>query len=250
MTTKCASKIPISSHYFVKVLYRTEAVQDLTLQKRSRHPLFELLCLRQLNEKLASAPHQAPHDGRGDRLTIRRHEPEFWQASECAVIREVQTCNAEELRDIRRRWSALVTSPFMIPISANEVRSRVTPIPTPAVVRALGSLAVGGSVGVMVSEAPLGIKAITALVCVVVAIAVTWLHPYRKQIAAFAEEKNVSRVPSISMVVPLMVWWLVLMMGPLVHWSAVAGLLVGILAAVAAWLLYPHVDGTRRLAYA
>lgn len=56
MTTKCASKVPISSHYFVKVLYRTEAVQDLTLQKRSRHPLFELLCLRQLNEKLASAP--------------------------------------------------------------------------------------------------------------------------------------------------------------------------------------------------
>ncbi|QXB17706.1 hypothetical protein SAMN04488531_1497 [Corynebacterium coyleae] len=138
----------------------------------------------------------------------------------------------------------------MIPISANEVRNRVTPIPTPAVVRAVGSLAVGGSVGVTVSEAPLGIKAITALVCVVVAIAVTWLHPYRKQIVAFAEEKNVSRVPSISMVVPLMVWWLVLMIGPLVHWSAVAGLLVGILAAVAAWLLYPHVDGTRRLAYA
>ena len=56
MTTKCASKVPISSHYFVKVLYRTDAVQDFTLQKRSRHPLFERLCLRQLNENLASDP--------------------------------------------------------------------------------------------------------------------------------------------------------------------------------------------------
>ena len=56
MTTKRTSKVPISSHYFVKVLYRTDAVQDFTLQKRSRHPLFELLCLRQLNEKLASDP--------------------------------------------------------------------------------------------------------------------------------------------------------------------------------------------------
>ena len=74
----------------------------------------------------------------------------------------------------------------MIPISAAEVRNRVTPIPTPTAVRALGSVGVGGSVGVMVSQAPLGIKAVVAVLCVVVAVAVTLLHPYRKQLRAFA----------------------------------------------------------------
>lgn len=138
----------------------------------------------------------------------------------------------------------------MIPISAAEVRNRVTPIPTPTVVRALGSFGVGGSVGVMVSQAPLGVKAAVAILCVVAAVAVTLLHPYRKQLRAFAEEKNVARVPSIGMVLPLMLWWLLLMLAPLAGWSAVGAWVAGALTAVAAWVLYPHVDGSRRLAYA
>ena len=138
----------------------------------------------------------------------------------------------------------------MIPISASDVQNRVTPIPTPTVVRAVGSLGVGGSIGVMVSQAPLGIKVVVALICVTAAVAVTLAHPYRKRLRAFAEEHNVDRVPSLSMMLPPMVWWLALMLAPLAGWSAVAALLTGILAAGAAWLLYPHVDGTRRLAYA
>ena len=132
----------------------------------------------------------------------------------------------------------------MIPISAAEVRNRVTPIPTPTVVRALGSL------GVMVSQAPLGVKAVVAILCVVAAVAVTLLHPYRKQLRAFADEKNVARVPSIGMVLPLMLWWLLLMLAPLADWPAVGAWVAGVLATAAAWVLYPHVDGTRRLAYA
>ena len=138
----------------------------------------------------------------------------------------------------------------MIPISAAEVRNRVTPIPTPTVVQALGSVGVGGSVGVMVSQAPLGVKAAVAILCVVAAVAVTLLHPYRKQLRAFAEEKNVARVPSIGMVLPLMLWWLLLMLAPLAHWPTLGAWVAGALAAAAAWVLYPHVDGTRRLAYA
>ncbi|MBA1836808.1 hypothetical protein GC584_10655 [Corynebacterium sp. zg912] len=138
----------------------------------------------------------------------------------------------------------------MIPISAAEARSRVTPIPTPTAVRALGSLGVGGSIGVMVSQAPLGIKAVVAILCVVGAVAVTLLHPYRKQLRAFAEEKNVARVPSIGMMLPLMLWWLAFMLAPLAHWPAVGAWVAGVLAAAAAWVLYPHVDGSRRLAYA
>ena len=108
----------------------------------------------------------------------------------------------------------------------------------------------GGSVGVMVSQAPLGIKTGVAVLCVVAAVAVTLLHPYRKQLHAFAEEKNVARVPSIGMVLPLMLWWLLLMLAPLAGWPAVGTWVAGVLAAAAAWVLYPHVDGSRRLAYA
>ncbi|GAA3514447.1 hypothetical protein NUW87_02190 [Corynebacterium pilbarense] len=138
----------------------------------------------------------------------------------------------------------------MIPISAAEVRNRVTPIPTPTVVRALGSLGVGASIGVMTSQAPLGVRAAVAILCVVAAVSVTLLHPYRKQLRAFAEQKNVARVPSIGMVLPLMLWWLLLMLAPLAHWPAVGAWVAGVVAAAVAWVLYPHVDGSRRLAYA
>lgn len=102
----------------------------------------------------------------------------------------------------------------------------------------------------MVSQAPLGVKVVVAILCVVAAVAVTLLHPYRKQLRAFAEDKNVARVPSIGMVLPLMLWWLALMLAPLAHWSTVGAWVAGALAAAAAWVLYPHVDGSRRLAYA
>ncbi len=138
----------------------------------------------------------------------------------------------------------------MIPISAAEVRNRVTPIPTPTVVRALGSLAVGAPIGVMTSQAPLGVRVAVTILCVVAAVAVTLLHPYRKQLRQFAEEKNVARMPSIGMVLPLMLWWLLLMLAPLAHWPTLVAWVAGVLTAVAAWMLYPHVDGTRRLAYA
>ena len=108
----------------------------------------------------------------------------------------------------------------------------------------------GASIGVMTSQAPLGVRAAVAILCVVAAVAVTLLHPYRKQLGAFAEEKNVARVPSIGMVLPLMLWWLLLMLAPLAGWPAVGAWVTGVLVAAAAWVLYPHVDGSRRLAYA
>lgn len=157
-----------------------------------------------------------------------------WRAAGCSNL-------ADRLPD---------TLPGMIPITAAEVRDRVTPIPTPTVVRALGSIGVGGSIGVMVSQAPLSVKAVVAVLCVVAAVAATLLHPYRKELRAFAEDKGVVRVPSISMVLPLMLWWLLLMLAPLAHWPAVGAWVAGVVAAAVAWVLYPHVDGSRRLAYA
>ena len=47
-----------------------------------------------------------------------------------------------------------------------------------------------------------------------------------------------------------MLWWLLLMLAPLAGWPAVGAWVAGVLATAAAWVLYPHVDGSRRLAYA
>lgn len=133
---------------------------------------------------------------------------------------------------------------------AYDVRTRVTPIPTPLIVRTAGSAGVAGSIAVMVSQLAIGPKVLIALGCVALAVAVTLLHPYRGQMRAFAEEKKVSTVPSISMLAPLMLWWLTLMLAPLAQWPAWGAVLVGVLIAAVTWVLYPHVDGSRRLAYA
>lgn len=138
----------------------------------------------------------------------------------------------------------------MNPISASDIRNRKTPIPTPMVVRALGSLSVAGSVAVMASQAPLGTKALVALLCTAIAVGLTLAHPYRKAMRAFAEAENVSRVPSISMLLPLMLWWLALMLAPLAQWPVWGAVLTAVVLFGLAWVLYPHVDGTRRLAYA
>lgn len=102
----------------------------------------------------------------------------------------------------------------------------------------------------MTSQLPMGTKAAAALVCIALTIGITLAHPYRKQLAAFAMARGVSRVPSISMVLPVMLWWLALMLAPLAQWPSWGASLAGLLAAAAAWVLYPHVDGSRRLAYA
>lgn len=145
-------------------------------------------------------------------------------------------------------FSAPSTAPYTA--AAAEARSRVTPIPTPPLVRLVGSLGVAGSVAAMVSRLGAGPKAAVALVCVAAALAVVLAHPYRQRMRAFAREKNVATVPSISMLLPLMAWWLILMLAPLAGWPAWGALLTFAVVFGAAWVLFPHVDGSRRLAYA
>lgn len=142
----------------------------------------------------------------------------------------------------------MFTAPYTA--SAAEARSRVTPIPTPPLVRLAGSLGAAGSVAAMVSRLTAGPKVAVALVCVAAALAAALAHPYRRQMRAFAREKNVATVPSISMLLPLMAWWLILMLAPLAGWPAWGVALTFVAVFGAAWVLFPHVDGSRRLAYA
>ena len=138
----------------------------------------------------------------------------------------------------------------MVNVSAAEARARVTPIPTPLTVRLIGSLGVAGSVAAMAWQLPVAAKVAIAAICVAAALAITLTHPYRGRMGAFARSRNVDTRPSISMLRPLMAWWLLLMLAPLAHWPAWGAALTfaGLLGA--AWVLYPHVDGSRRLAYA
>lgn len=138
----------------------------------------------------------------------------------------------------------------MIPISAAEALNRKTPIPTPIIVHVIGSLGVAGSVAVLVSQLAIGTKVMLALACVIAAVAVTLAHPYRKQMRAYGEQKNVYTGPQISMMLPLMAWWLLLMLAPLAAWPVWGVAVTFVVLFGAAWVLYPHVDGSRRLAYA
>ncbi|MDY5785924.1 hypothetical protein [Corynebacterium sp.] len=136
-------------------------------------------------------------------------------------------------------------------LSAQDINARTTPIPTPGVVRAGGSVLVGISLAVLVSAASPAVMLGIAVGSATLAVALTLAHPYRREMRRFAEEKNVARVPSISMLVPLMLWWLTAMLAPLAApWPGWAVLIAFVVAAALAWLLYPHVDGSRRLAYA
>lgn len=135
-------------------------------------------------------------------------------------------------------------------LSAADVRNRITPIPTPPLVRLVGSLGVAGSLAAMVSRGAPGPKVAIALACVAAALAITFAHPYRRRMREFAGEKNVDTRPSLSMLLPLMAWWLLLMLAPFAGWPTWGVVATLFLAFGAAWALYPHVDGSRRLAYA
>ncbi|MHA2788133.1 hypothetical protein ACXZ66_03150 [Corynebacterium sp. S7] len=132
-----------------------------------------------------------------------------------------------------------------------DMKSHKTPIPTPTLVRGIGSILIGASVAIMVGPWSIGLRVGLAGTAAVLAIVLTLLHPYRREMKYFALANNVDTFPTIGQIVPLMVWWLLLMLAPvLAPWPLWGVVLVFIAIAGVAWVLYPHVDGTRKLAYA
>ncbi len=131
------------------------------------------------------------------------------------------------------------------------MKARKTPIPTPTLVRGVGSILVGLSVAFMLSGMGIGLRVALAGTAAVAAIALTLLHPYRREMKYFALANNVDTFPTIGQMVPLMVWWLLLMISPvLAPWPSWGAALAFLIIGGLAWMLYPHVDGTRKLAYA
>ena len=76
------------------------------------------------------------------------------------------------------------------------------------------------------------------------------LHPYRGQMRAFAQRHNVTMLPTVSQLVPLILLWLAVMLSPLIALPAWGSALVGLAVFGLAFVAFPHVDGSRKLAYA
>lgn len=131
------------------------------------------------------------------------------------------------------------------------MRSHVTPIPTPGPVRAGASLLAAVAAAVLTTELPRLWQVLVATVAVVAALALTLTHPYRRRMAEYAERRRVSRVPRVGQVVPLFVVWLAIMLAPLLAPAPWWGTAL-VFGTVFGWVMltFPHVDGTRALAYA
>lgn len=132
----------------------------------------------------------------------------------------------------------------------NPLHAHTTPIPTPLWVRLGASLLAGAAVAVGTSRIHFGLALGLSLVLILAACALVFLHPYRQRMREFAEDHNVSMLPSLAQLLPLMVLWLAIMLAPLIALPAWGNALVWTLVFGAAFLLFPHVDGSRKLAYA
>ncbi|KQB87470.1 hypothetical protein [Corynebacterium lowii] len=136
----------------------------------------------------------------------------------------------------------------MLPYS--DVRSRITPIPTPGLVRLSSSLLGAAAVALPSTDLGYGIQFLGVLLCSALAIAFPFLHPYRGRVRAYRAEKDAPWRPQLWQFLPLFFLWLALMLAPVIAPAPWWGSAL-LFAASAGWLYltFPHVDGTRALAY-
>lgn len=135
--------------------------------------------------------------------------------------------------------------------SLANMKSHVTPIPTPLSVRLSSSFLVGAAVASLTTDLPPTIRFSITAVGLALALLIAFAHPYRGEMRMYRLQHNISPVPTIGQVMPLFFTWLALMLAPLISGAPVwATILVFI--AVTGWMFvtFPHVDGSRKIAYA
>lgn len=133
----------------------------------------------------------------------------------------------------------------------SDIRARQTPIPTPLPVRVGTSLLIAVGVAVLSTGLARGIQVGVMVAAIAAGLLLMFSHPYRREIKDFLERHNAVHKPQIGQLLPLFLVWLALMIVPVFAPMPVWGtVLVG--AAVFGWmyLVFPHIDGTRALAYA
>lgn len=134
--------------------------------------------------------------------------------------------------------------------SYTHMRSHITPIPTPPIVRVSTSVLVGGAVAVLTTSLAPGVKFGVMAAALTVALIIPLAHPYRSQMKMYRAQHGVSMLPTIGQMIPLFLTWLALMLAPLFS-SAALWLTVLVWVVVTGWMLltFPHVDGSRALAF-
>ncbi|WKD61894.1 hypothetical protein CCICO_09430 [Corynebacterium ciconiae DSM 44920] len=134
--------------------------------------------------------------------------------------------------------------------SISEVRSLPTPIPTPTPVRLGTSVLFGLGVAALSTSLPRGVQVATMVLCIGVGVALIFTHPYRQRIRSYLEERGMEYRTRAGMLMPLFPVWLALMLAPVTAPAALwATALLGLATFGWMWLVFPHVDGTRMLAY-
>ena len=122
---------------------------------------------------------------------------------------------------------------------ASDIRHLETPIPTPHWVRLGASLLIGAAVAVLVSDVHFGIAIGVGLLFLIAAFTLVFLHPYRTQLRAYADKKNVTMLPNISQLIPLMLLWLIVMLAPLFTLPAWGVAVTWLLISGAAFFVFP-----------
>lgn len=135
-------------------------------------------------------------------------------------------------------------------MSFADARSRKTPIPTPEVVRFGSSFLIAAGVTVLTTGLPRGVQVAAMVICIAAGILLIFSHPYRRQIKAFLEERNLYYKPKFTQILPMFMVWLALMLAPVLAPAAI-WVTVIVFLAVLGWMLlvFPHIDGTRALAF-
>lgn len=127
---------------------------------------------------------------------------------------------------------------------------RQTPIPTPLVVRLVSSFLFGVAVAVLTTSLARGVQVTIMVACLAVGIMIIFAHPYRREIRTFLEARNLVYMPKVGQIVPLFLVWLALMLAPVLA-PAVVWVTVVVFLVIFGWmwLVFPHIDGTRSLAF-
>lgn len=132
----------------------------------------------------------------------------------------------------------------------SNMRSHITPIPTPPAVRVGASALIGIGVAVLSTDLSRGIQVAVMVISIGAAFLFTFSHPYRREIRAYLDRHNVAYKPRLGQMFPLFLVWLALMIVPaLGPWPLWGTLLVWL--ATFGWMfwVFPHVDGSRALAF-
>lgn len=125
-----------------------------------------------------------------------------------------------------------------------------TPIPTPVAVRLSSSLLGGAAVAVLSTDLSREAQVALAAACALLGLLFPLIHPYRRRVREYRRDRGAGFSPQVWQFLPLFFLWLALMLAPLLApaptWASAL-----LLLAAAGWLYltFPHIDGTRALAY-